>query len=119
MVDECTPSIFTIPPFDFLEELIQSAGLKATDIGRFIAIVLTLIAMSYVLLFAVRILVAITVPTLIVVGFLLILRIITFIEVGEGFKELNGVLNFSLIVIRDLLRESIVKSLDDNVARDQ
>ncbi|EDV43527.1 uncharacterized protein Dana_GF18536 [Drosophila ananassae] len=117
MVDEYTSSTFLNPLFDHLAEWIQSAGLKANDMGRFIAIVLALIAMSYVLLFVVRILVAITWPTLVVVGFLLILRLITFMEVAEGFKELNGVVNFSLVLIRDLLRESIVNSLDDNVAK--
>lgn len=117
MVDEYTLNTFLNPLFDLLAEWTQSAGLKATDMGRFIAIVLALIAISYVLLFAVRILVAITWPTLVVVGFLLILRLTTFMEVAEGFKELNGVVNFSLVLIRDLLRESIVNSLDDNVPK--
>ncbi|KAH8271195.1 hypothetical protein KR018_001192 [Drosophila ironensis] len=101
-----------IPIFDLVANGIQWLELNPKEIGRIIAIILAVIIICIVILAVVRLVVSITWPAMVMVGFILIYRLASFFEVSQTLKELPMEVLSIVSSIVNLLRESIVAFLE-------
>ncbi|KAH8326088.1 hypothetical protein KR067_001645 [Drosophila pandora] len=109
MEKSCVPRDCTNPLVDRLDDWIRSTKIVNGDVGRIIAMIFALVICCYTILFVARIMVALAFPILITVGFLLFYRFVTFIEVGEGLRELPKIVALVANFTGDILNEVFVK----------
>ncbi|KAH8336294.1 hypothetical protein KR074_009658 [Drosophila pseudoananassae] len=109
MENSSVPRNCTNPLVELLDDLLRSTQLLNGDVGRTIAIVFALVLCFHTMLFVARIMVAIAIPTLIAVGFLLFYRFVTFIEVKEGLREVPKIVALVANITGDILNEVLVK----------
>ncbi|KAH8347117.1 hypothetical protein KR059_005398, partial [Drosophila kikkawai] len=75
-----------------LDEWSKATEVKPGETGRIIATILVIIVISYVLLFMARIVKALTLPALVIMGLLVIYRCVSITEVVEALMQLPDVL---------------------------
>ncbi|XP_017053320.1 uncharacterized protein LOC108096316 isoform X2 [Drosophila ficusphila] len=79
-----------IPFIDRLSEWTKSSDIKSGEMGRILAILLTVIVICYVILLVARIVVTLALPTLVIVVLLLVYRFVSLSEMEDGIKEVPG-----------------------------
>ncbi|XP_016952287.1 uncharacterized protein LOC108026099 [Drosophila biarmipes] len=77
---------------DRLDEWAKATQAKPGEMGRILAIALTMIIICYVIVVVSRIVVSLAVPTLVIVGLLLAYRFVSPSEMEDGLKEVPGML---------------------------
>ncbi|XP_043068161.1 uncharacterized protein [Drosophila bipectinata] len=109
MENSSVPRNFTNPIAKLLDDFLQSTPLVNGDMCRIIATIFVMVLCFYTILFVARIMVAIALPTFIVVGFLLFYRFVTFTEVKEGLREMPKIVALLANFTGDILNEDLLK----------
>ncbi|XP_016980448.2 uncharacterized protein LOC108045592 [Drosophila rhopaloa] len=93
-----------IPFIDRLEEWTRSGETKSGEMGRILAILLTMVIICYAIVVLARILVTLTLPILVIATLLLAYRFVSLTELEDGLKEVPDLLtSFTNFVANILL----------------
>ncbi|XP_052852738.1 uncharacterized protein LOC128262493 [Drosophila gunungcola] len=81
-----------MPFIDRLDEWARTGETKAGEMGRILAILLTMVIICYAIVVVSRVVVTLTLPILVIVILLLAYRFVSLTEMEDGFKEVPDML---------------------------
>jgi len=93
--------------FDRMDEWTKATQDKPGEMGRILAVLLTIIVICYAIVVVSRIVVSLAVPTLVIVGLLLAYRFVTPSEMEDGLKEVPGILTTFTDFITGIFHKAI------------